>query len=53
MRKIKVNKTTGFAPEVLSKIVEICESEDREWSDVIDETLRNGLGMNSGGDQDA
>ena len=49
MLKIKVNKTTGFAPEVLSKIVERCEIEDREWNDVIDETLRKGLGMDTGG----
>jgi len=47
MRKIKVNKTTGYAPEVLSKIVERCENEDREWNDVVDEILREGLGMQS------
>lgn len=53
MRKITVNRTTGYSLEVLNKIIERCEDEDRAWNDVIDEALRNGLGMNTGGDQDA
>ena len=47
MRQIYVNKTTGFRPDVLSKIVERCESENREWNDVIDEVLRAGLGVSA------
>ena len=47
-RTIQVNKTTGFKPDVLNKIVERCESENREWNDVIDEVLRAGLGMDGG-----
>jgi hypothetical protein len=50
MRQIQVNKTTGFKPDVLNKIVERCESEDREWNDMIDELLRIGLGMDNGGE---
>lgn len=50
MRKIKVNKTTGFKPDVLNKLVERCESENREWSEMIDILLRKGLGMDTEGD---
>ncbi len=45
MRAIRVNKTTGFRPDVLTEIVARCESENKEWNDVIDELLRIGLGM--------
>lgn len=49
-RKIQVNKTTGFRPDVLGAIVARCEKENREWNDIIDEILRKGLGMDTRGD---
>jgi hypothetical protein len=49
-RKIQVNKTTGFRPDVLGAIVARCEKENREWNDVIDEVLRKGLEMDTGDD---
>ena len=49
-RKIQVNKTTGFRSDVLSAIVARCETENREWNDIVDEIMRKGLGMGAGGE---
>ncbi len=51
-RKIQVNKTTGFRSDVLSAIVARCETENREWNDIVDEIMRKGLGMGAGGERD-